>query len=67
MTRFVIVEGVKCHVIEDLGYDHDAGAYAKVVEHNGLERTVVRRPLEGMWRFWTAAVRMQPMQRVNRG
>lgn len=37
----------ECKVVENLGYVHDVGAYAKVVEYQGKEYVIVKR---GAWR-----------------
>lgn len=48
-------------VTESLGYNHDAGAYCKIVEYQGKE-ILVKRP-QGMklWRPHTARERVAPL------
>ena len=50
-----------CKVVESMGYNHDLGAYAKIVEFEGRE-IVVKRP-QGLklWRPHTARERVQPI------
>ncbi len=50
-------------VIENLGFVHDIGMYAKVVMTENGERKVVKDG--GKWRFWTSVDRTQPL-RENR-
>jgi hypothetical protein len=50
---------VACPVVERLGYNHDAGAYAAIVLHDGREQTAVK---EGQrWRLWGAKDRVRPL------
>ena len=50
---------VMCKVIERLGYNHDLGATAAWVEHNGKEFVAERRL--GAWRKRTVQQRVQPL------
>ena len=45
----ILVRGKKCKVVEDLGYNHNRGVYAKVVIYKGQERVVIKRG--GVWDF----------------
>jgi hypothetical protein len=51
---------VRCRVVESLGFVHNVGAWANVVEHAGAEKTVVGAG-KGLWRFWAAKDRAQPL------
>lgn len=53
-------EFVSCKTLESLGFVHDIGMRAKIVLHNGQQRTVVSSQL-GIWRFWTVSDRTQPL------
>lgn len=48
-------------VVENLGYSHDAGAYCKIVEHEGREMLVKRPQGLKVWRAHTARERVQPL------
>ena len=62
--RNIEIDGIRYRVIEDMGFNHDAGASSVVVDVNGRERVAVR---EGKaWRFWTAADRVS-VRRASRG
>lgn len=50
-----------CKVTENLGYNHDAGAYCKFVQYEGREMLVKRRTGERLWRPHTARERVQPL------
>jgi hypothetical protein len=50
-----------CKVIENLGYNHDAGAYCKIVELDGREVLVKRPQGLKLWRPHTAAERVAPV------
>lgn len=50
-----------CKVVESLGYNHDAGAYCKIVEHEGREILVKRPGGLKLWRPHTARERVQPL------
>lgn len=50
-----------CKVIENLGYNHDAGAYCKMVEFEGREMLVKRPQGIKLWRPHTARERVQPL------
>lgn len=50
-----------CKVVENLHYNHDAGAYCKIVAHEGREMLVKRRQGEKLWHPHTARERVQPM------
>ena len=63
-----------CKVTESLGYNHDAGAYCKFVEHEG-RRMLVKKNSGKIWRVHTARERVQPLidhferlarERINR-
>lgn len=56
-----------CKVVESLGYNHDLGAFCKVVELEGRE-VVVKRP-RGMklWRRHTSAERTAPLIEALKG
>lgn len=60
----VVSDDGKLHflkVIENLGYNHDFGTFAKIVEFDGRE-VVVKRPRGlKLWRMHTAAERVQPL------
>lgn len=49
-----------CKVTESLGYNHDAGAYCKFVEHDGKEM-LVKKNGGKLWRPHTARERVQPL------
>jgi|WetSurMetagenome_2_1015567.scaffolds.fasta_scaffold06573_5 hypothetical protein len=48
------VNGKSYKVVESLGYNHDVGAYAKVVKDGDKERIVVGT--RGCWSFYTPKV-----------
>lgn len=48
-------------VVENLGYDHDVGAYCKIVEHEGRQMLVKRQQGLKLWRPHTAQERAQPL------
>lgn len=48
-------------VVENLGYNHDAGAYCKIVNYNGREILVKRFSGAKLWRPHTARDRVQPL------
>ena len=48
-------------VTESLGYNHDAGAYCKMVEFEGREMLVKRPQGMKLWRAHTALERVQPL------
>lgn len=48
-------------VVESLGYNHDAGAYCKIVEFEGREILVKRPKGLKLWRPHTARERAQPL------
>jgi hypothetical protein len=50
-----------CKVVENLGYNHDAGAYCKIVELEGREVLVKRPQGLKLWRPHTAAERVAPL------
>lgn len=50
-----------CKVVESLGYNHDAGAYCKIVELDGREVLVKRARGLKLWRQHTARERVQPL------
>jgi hypothetical protein len=50
----------KCRVIERLGFNHDVGARAAWVEHDGKGFMAVGN--RGAWRKWSAADRAQPLR-----
>lgn len=55
--KFITVEGVKYKVIDNLGFNHDAGCYAKVVFTEHGERVAVRETGLKEWRFWKVKIR----------
>lgn len=59
----VMIDGteVTCPVVERLGFNHDIGAYAAVVVHDGGEKTAVKRP-GGTWRLWMPRDRVRPLR-----
>jgi hypothetical protein len=50
-----------CKVVENLGYNHDAGTYCKIVEFEGHEMLVKRPQGLKLWRPHTAQERVQPI------
>jgi hypothetical protein len=48
-------------VTESLCYNHDAGAYCKMVEYEGREMLVKRPRSMKLWRPHTARERVQPI------
>lgn len=50
-----------CKVVENLNYNHDAGAYCKIVLLNEQETLVKRFTGEKLWRPHTAKERVQPI------
>lgn len=50
VTLKIEIDGIEYEVIEDLGFVHDFGTYAKVVRDGERERIIVKRL--GVWRFW---------------
>lgn len=48
-------------VVENLGYNHDARAYCKIVEFEGREMLVKRPQGLKLWRPHTAQERVQPL------
>jgi hypothetical protein len=50
-----------CKVVESLGYNHDAGAYCKIVEHDGREMLVKCPRSMQLWRPHTARDRVKPL------
>lgn len=40
----ITVDGKKYKVVEDLGFSHDVGKYAKVLDVDGKERVATRYP-----------------------
>lgn len=62
MTKPIFVDGQgKFKVVENLGYNHDIGMYAKIVLVGTEERTAVARQRSGPWRFWSAQDRITPL------
>ena len=60
------IEGNRYKVLESLGYNHDAGCYAKIVADGDRERMAVKQA--GGWRFWSAADRVKPLvDAIKRG
>lgn len=59
----ITIDGKKYKVVEDLGFNHSAGCYAKLVQTPDGEKVAVS-PLgrRGHWRFWTAADRTAPLR-----
>ena len=55
--KSIVVEGKEYPVIENLGYSHDAGCFAKVVETESGERVAVRQGGSKLWKFWKAQIR----------
>lgn len=53
---------VVCSVVENLGFRHDIGMYAKWVEYNGKEFMAVRPRGPFPWRKWSAADRTRPLR-----
>lgn len=51
------VEGQKYKVVENLGFNHDRGEYAKVVQTESGERVVVRPPDGKRWAFSVPQIR----------
>ena len=51
----ITVEGKKYKVVESLGYNHDVGAYAKVIMVDGKERVVTGT--RGNWHFHKPLIR----------
>lgn len=50
-----------CKVVENLGYNHDMGAYCKIVSHDGRE-FVVKKWAGKVWAPHTAQERTQPIR-----
>jgi hypothetical protein len=55
-----------CKVVENLGYNQDAGAYCKIVEFEGREMLVKRKGLTKLWHPHTAGERVQPLNEIVR-
>lgn len=53
----VVIGGHQFKVVENLGFNHSVGHYAKVVEVGGKERVIVRVPGEKEWRWHKPAIR----------
>ena len=54
----------KVKVIENMGFSHAIGAYAKaVLTEDGEERVIVGR--KGHWRFWGASDRVERYVRTK--
>jgi hypothetical protein len=51
---------VACEVVERMGYNHDVGMYATLIQL-GEEQKIAVRPPNGTWRLWTARDRVQPL------
>ena len=58
----ISVGGKKYKVVENLGFVHDAGQYAKVIMTESGECVAVRRPGAKEWKF--ARVRFGPRTHV---
>lgn len=56
----ITVDGKRYKVVEDMGFNHSTGTYAKVVKAEDGERVAVRPP-GGVWRFWEAKDRARPL------
>lgn len=56
----IMINGRKVKVLSSLGYNHDVGAYVKMVEIDGKREMAVGSP--GYWRLWTAADRTRPLR-----
>lgn len=55
------VDGANYKVLDNLGYQHSAGVYAKEVETESGARIAVR-PRHGVsWRWWGAGDRVAPL------
>lgn len=55
----ITVEGNKLKVVENLGYNHSVGQYAKVVLYKGKERIVVRDAGCKLWTFYGIKIKPQ--------
>jgi hypothetical protein len=56
------VQGELCWLVENMGFNHSIGMYAKMVKLKDGSETVVVRPTGGTWRFWTPRDRTQPLR-----
>jgi hypothetical protein len=57
------IDGKSYKVVENLGYNHSAGCYAKLVQTDEGEKMAVSHMARGgRWRFWTAADRTEPLR-----
>jgi hypothetical protein len=54
------VEGARYKVLDSLGWQASAGVFAKEVETPDGPRVAVRSR-RGLWRWWTARERVQPL------
>ncbi len=52
----ITVEGKKYKTIEDLGFSHSIGKYAKLLKVDGGERVAVKSP-GGIWKWHKVEIR----------
>ncbi|KKN91138.1 hypothetical protein LCGC14_0220030 [marine sediment metagenome] len=52
----ITIGSKKYKVVEDLGFNHDLGKYAKVLDVNGKERVATKSP-GGIWEWHKVEVR----------
>jgi hypothetical protein len=48
----IFFNGLKCVVIENFGFNHDAGVYAKLIWYKGEKQVVCREDGSRMWTFY---------------
>ena len=64
MSKLLLIDGLSCKVIENLGYQ--GGRYAKVVRLPGdTEKVAVSDTRSGPWRFWDVADRIMGEMEVT--
>jgi len=49
--KWLQVEGNQCMVIDDMGYQHSRGVYAKMVIHENRRRVAIADTRRGAWTF----------------
>lgn len=54
----VEVDGHKYKVVENMGYNHDIGMRAILIETDDGNKVVVSYRVAGPWRFWTPRDRL---------
>lgn len=59
------VEGIRYPVVENMGFSHSAGLYARMVRTPSGERVAVSFKARGPWRWWTAKDKLRGPRRIS--